>query len=124
MLATDLSSRGDRALDRAIQLANTWQPELLIVYALEAEGSPLPDCHWFPSWQLPADSAAFVERQLRDDIGDSCSRFRFRLKKANPCRSFSTQSSESKPTSWCSESHGNESGAEDRNCGATANNHL
>ena len=37
MLATDLSSRGDRALNRAIQLANTWQAELLIVYALEAE---------------------------------------------------------------------------------------
>lgn len=34
MLATDLSSRGDRALDRAIQLAKSWKAELLIVHAL------------------------------------------------------------------------------------------
>jgi hypothetical protein len=60
ILATDLSSRRDRALDRAIQLANSWGAELLIVHALEGEGLPLPDHHWLPSWRGPSDAAALV----------------------------------------------------------------
>ena len=84
MLATDLSSRGDRALDRAIQLANSWGAELLIVHALEGEGVPLPDHHWLPSWRRPPDAAALVERQLRDDIGQSCSRYRVHVEEGTP----------------------------------------
>jgi nucleotide-binding universal stress UspA family protein len=75
VLGTDLSGRGDRALDRAIQLANAWEAELVIVHALEAD-----DLHsgnqWLPSWRRPPNSAALVERQIRDDIGDTCPRFR------------------------------------------------
>ena len=36
LLATDLSSRGDRALDRALQLAREWQSTLHIVHAVKA----------------------------------------------------------------------------------------
>jgi len=76
VLATDLSGRGDRALDRAIQLANSWEAELLIVHALEGEGLPLPGNLRLPSWRRPPDSAALVERQIRDDVGDACPGFR------------------------------------------------
>lgn len=37
LLATDLSSRTDRALDRAAQLARQWGGELLVCHALEAD---------------------------------------------------------------------------------------
>lgn len=38
LLATDLSNRCDRALDRAAQLALQWQAELVVVHALSAPG--------------------------------------------------------------------------------------
>jgi nucleotide-binding universal stress UspA family protein len=40
LLATDLSSRGDRAFDRAVQLAREWQAELHVVHAIEG-GRPM-----------------------------------------------------------------------------------
>lgn len=43
LLATDLSPRGDRALDRAIQLAAQWRAELHLVHAIENE--LLPEVH-------------------------------------------------------------------------------
>jgi nucleotide-binding universal stress UspA family protein len=30
---------------------------------------------WIPSWRRPPDSIALVERQIRDDVGDTCPRF-------------------------------------------------
>ncbi|MSO73848.1 MAG: universal stress protein, partial [Alphaproteobacteria bacterium] len=42
LLATDLSSRGDRALVRAIELASRWRAELHVVNALENELLPEP----------------------------------------------------------------------------------
>jgi nucleotide-binding universal stress UspA family protein len=35
LLATDLSARGDRALDRAVQLAAQWQAKLLVVHVAQ-----------------------------------------------------------------------------------------
>lgn len=43
LLASDLSSRGDRALDRAAQLAQQWGAELLILHAIEGEGLASPE---------------------------------------------------------------------------------
>lgn len=42
LLATDLSPRGDRALERAIELASHWRAELHVVNALENELLPEP----------------------------------------------------------------------------------
>lgn len=42
LLATDLSSRGDRALDRAAQLARTWDAELHLVHAVETPPPVVP----------------------------------------------------------------------------------
>ncbi len=49
LLATDLSARGDRALDRATQLASLWGAELAVVHALE--GPELLDDQGIPSWR-------------------------------------------------------------------------
>lgn len=72
LLATDLSGRGDRALDRATQLANAWGAELTVVHALEGEGLDSPEYRGLPSWRQPPASVSLVERQIRADIRGPC----------------------------------------------------
>ena len=72
LLATDLSARGDRALDRATQLASHWDAELTVVHALERDGLDLPDYQGVPSWRQGPDPASQVEQQIRDDIRGPC----------------------------------------------------
>lgn len=77
LLATDLSARSDRALDRAVQLARQWDANLTIVHALE---KPVIDPPWWsqleesPSWRRPPDPAKAIADQIRrdaqPDIGD------------------------------------------------------
>jgi nucleotide-binding universal stress UspA family protein len=70
LLATDLSSRSDRALDRAGQLASEWNAQLHVVHALAqntsavAAGLAPDDCWTEPV--IPRDQA---ERRLRNDLG-------------------------------------------------------
>ena len=66
LVATDLSGRGDRALDRAAQLAGAWNAELVALHAFE-------DRDWrdpprLPSWRKPADLRSDIETQLRQDL--------------------------------------------------------
>lgn len=42
LLATDLTSRTDRAFDRAVQLASTWDAELHVIHAVGAQAPPVP----------------------------------------------------------------------------------
>ncbi len=76
LLATDLSSRSDRALDRATQLALTWDAELLIVHALEETGLMAPQSRGLPSWRRPPDNSTDIELQIREDIRGDCPRLR------------------------------------------------
>lgn len=46
LLATDLSARCDRALDRAAQLANEWQAELVALNVLDPTASPDQALAW------------------------------------------------------------------------------
>jgi nucleotide-binding universal stress UspA family protein len=70
LLATDLSSRGDRALDRAAQLARQWGAQLLIVHAIEPAppGSTWREFEEAPSWRRPPDARTAIERQIRRDL--------------------------------------------------------
>lgn len=76
LLATDLSGRGDRALDRATQLAAHWNAELVVVHAIEDETLDLPEYQGLPSWRRPPDPVSVVERQIRDDVRGPCPRLR------------------------------------------------
>lgn len=76
LLATDLSGRGDRALDRATQLATRWGAELLVVHALEGPGQAAPEYQGLPSWRRPQDTAATVEAQIREDVRGDCPRLK------------------------------------------------
>lgn len=72
LLATDLSSRCDRAFDRAVLLAREWNATLLLVHALEASepsltfrrGSDLP---W---WRRPSDPVRVVRERIRAELRD------------------------------------------------------
>jgi nucleotide-binding universal stress UspA family protein len=70
ILATDLSARCDRALDRAAALASAWQAELIALHARE----PVEDFYALsqerrlPSWRRPADATRIAEDQLRNDM--------------------------------------------------------
>jgi nucleotide-binding universal stress UspA family protein len=65
-LATDLSNRCDRALDRALLVARAWQAGLTVIHALEpsAEVPPFGRLNELPSWRRPVDPV----RKARDRI--------------------------------------------------------
>jgi len=70
LLATDLSARCDRALDRAAGLAAAWQADLIAVHALEQTD----DFYTrelerrLPSWRRSPDAVRIAEAQLRHDM--------------------------------------------------------
>lgn len=69
LLATDLSPRGDRALDRAAQLAKQWNAPLVILHVVESAPATSP---WreldAPSWRRRPDARAALEQQIRRDL--------------------------------------------------------
>jgi nucleotide-binding universal stress UspA family protein len=66
LLATDLSCRVDRALDRATALAAEWRARLVVLHVLQ-EPAPVTD---LPSWRRPPDPyEAARQRVLRDVRG-------------------------------------------------------
>ena len=70
LLATDLSARCDRALDRATRLANTWRVPLLVVHAKPRDtGDSWPPAYDTPSWRQPPDTLAAIEQRIRHDLG-------------------------------------------------------
>lgn len=86
LLGTDLSGRGDRALDRATQLARQWDAELVVVHALESEGLDLPEYRGLPSWRRPPDGAALVERQITEDVRGELPRLKVHVEEGPAAR--------------------------------------
>lgn len=70
LLATDLSARSDRALDRAATLAESWQAELIAVHALEQTDDFYANDleRRLPFWRKSPDAARIVVEQLRHDM--------------------------------------------------------
>jgi nucleotide-binding universal stress UspA family protein len=77
LLATDLSARCDRALDRAVAIAADAGAQLTILHVYEEfEESRLAYGRYpAPSWRAPPDAAAIAKRRIRQglraDIGDA-----------------------------------------------------
>lgn len=64
LLATDLSCRCDRALDRATALAAEWRARLVVLHAQE-ELAPVDD---LPSWRRPADAQQVARKRVQRDL--------------------------------------------------------
>jgi nucleotide-binding universal stress UspA family protein len=77
LLATDLSARCDRALDRAVSLALHWQAQLTVLHVFEETLDPtaVRDERSKPSWRRSPDTIAIAKRRihhgLRSDLGDA-----------------------------------------------------
>ncbi len=85
LLATDLSGRGDRALDRSVLLANRWDAELVVVHALGPH--PLSGAgDELPSWRRPPDMSELVERQIREDLREAPPRLRVAVDEGEPLK--------------------------------------
>jgi len=84
LLATDLSARCDRALDRAVALAKLWDADLIVVHALEQSDTFYTDelTARLPSWRQ-SDGAALVRKQLRQDVASLGSRVTVIVEKGN-----------------------------------------
>lgn len=67
LLATDLSARCDRALDRAVLLAGEWGVPLVALHALQETTRATE----VPSWRRPADPASVARARLCRDLGDA-----------------------------------------------------
>ncbi|HUH55779.1 MAG TPA: universal stress protein [Rhodanobacter sp.] len=84
LLATDLRSHGDRALDRAAQLAQQWQVPLHVVHVqscpAEDELSPINQ----PSWRQGCSSPVLVERQIRRDLRQEIADLTIHVADGNP----------------------------------------
>lgn len=69
---TDLSSRCARAMDRAAQLARSWNARLVVVHALKSSPkfAAARRLHDLPTWRRPANRAQLVAQELRDDLDE------------------------------------------------------
>lgn len=68
LLATDLSARCDRALDRANRLAAAWGADLFALTVVEPAESDPAFAALLPSWRQPADPVERAARRLRADL--------------------------------------------------------
>ena len=84
LLATDLSARCDRALDRAAQLARQWQLPLLVVHAAPRTSESWPVADDAPSWRQAPDRTAAIERQIRRDLGERIGELSIHVAEGDP----------------------------------------
>ena len=64
LLATDLGSRSDRALDRAASLAAQWQTSLIAPHVLENFSPNVYESAPLPSWRRPPDPAGAARKHV------------------------------------------------------------
>jgi nucleotide-binding universal stress UspA family protein len=86
LLATDMSARCDRALDRAASLANAWQATITAVHALEQADNFYTASleRQLPSWRRPPDAARAMEDQLRHDMMQAAERVSAIVERGEP----------------------------------------
>src|SRR5689334_3395272 len=77
LLATDLSARGDRALERAVAIAIDRQAHLTVLHAFEEidDTNLTYGAHRAPSWRAPPDAIGLAKRRIREglraELGDA-----------------------------------------------------
>lgn len=73
LLASDLSHRTDRALDRSVQLARQWGATLILAHAIEEKIEEYRGVYGranLPSWHRQDDPSTVVRRRLHRDLAD------------------------------------------------------
>ena len=87
LLATDLSARCDRALDRAAQLARQWGAQLLIVHAIDRKTASLSEAAYpLPSWRRSPDPALAIQERIRRDLRDEVDQLKIHVEEGDPAQ--------------------------------------
>jgi nucleotide-binding universal stress UspA family protein len=90
LLATDLSARGDRALERAITLARRHDAQLVIVHVYEEldESTLTYGRHAAPSWRRPPDATVLMKHRIRQglhaELGEAVDRATVLIEEGTP----------------------------------------
>ena len=90
LLATDLSARGDRALERAVLISMRHDVPLIILHVHEDldESSLTYRSRGLPSWHRPPDAASMMKQQirqgLRTDLGDAIDKAVILIEEGDP----------------------------------------
>lgn len=90
LLATDLSARGDRALERAVSVAQRHDAPLILVHAFEEldDASLTYGRRGMPSWHRPPDAEALVKQRIRQglraDLGEAIEKTVIRIEEGDP----------------------------------------
>lgn len=83
LLATDLSARCDRALDRAMLLSTEWQRRLVVLHVIESGSGSAAMLDDPPSGIAP-DPVRVARRQLINDVGDVAESATLIIEKGQP----------------------------------------
>lgn len=85
LLATDLSARCDRALDRAASLAAQWQASLVVLHVIEFHELDFSDrAEQIPSWRRPPDPATLTRQKLLADVGTAAANATVVIERGDP----------------------------------------
>jgi nucleotide-binding universal stress UspA family protein len=84
LLATDLSARCDRALDRAASLADQWQMSLLVLHVVKDLSQSFADIEGLPSWRRPPDPIALARKHLLADVESLPGKLVVQIAEGNP----------------------------------------
>lgn len=85
MLATDLSCRCDRALDRAVELAQRWNATLVIAHVVEPNGMDDDiSAPALPSWRRGIDPLERARQQIRRELGVDSANIEIRVDEGQP----------------------------------------
>lgn len=97
LLATDLSSRCDRAVQRALLLAKLWKSRLIILNVIEGdystEASEVSD---LPSWRRPLDPRRTAQEQIRRQFGAIADEAEVRVVEGEPAAAIEDMARELK----------------------------
>lgn len=80
LLATDLSCRCDRALDRAILLAGEWNARLVVLHAMPR--TAIEGDH--PSWRRDLDPRTLARRRILEDLRGGAVEFEIVVERNEP----------------------------------------
>lgn len=86
LLATDLSCRCDRALDRSVALAKAWNATLVVAHVLDPDLDPsdLRRIEDLPTWRRPPERAKLAEAQIRRDMMEAYGPVAVRVLEGDP----------------------------------------
>lgn len=90
LLATDLSPRCDRALDRAAALAAQWGSALVAVHALEKFEPGSLEAAQLPSWRRPPDPVSLARKQLLAEVSAVADKATVLIAKGDPTEAILT----------------------------------